>query len=715
MGMTLDELQNWPPQIKALADAASKRGEASQQAADKVQAIVDVSTWKGDAGDAARDAMTRSAARFQTAGSQATAVAMQANKAYGESQTLAADIGSFLADAAAPPAVLIDPKTNGVTPPDITGMDKDQLQKVINKLKDLKTRVTGLLARGDTLDDELARVLDEGTGGNTMADKLSGEEMRRPEMRQRAEQDVQDALAGDEEAAKRVETVLNGIKPGQELTAEQGSYLSQMQAQQKGMTVEELKTAEARLGDQKHIIGDSWQLMSNENVRFPKTETTVDALDDPNNVVKGGFDQLPDSVRNTISNGGYDTQADPRKIQDLTDVTDMVRDGRRELQTGTEIDRELIRLADRRMDLPPPSDDWQVRDIFTSAGRDHQVIHDQLLGTRGDNGDDFLHDITNVPWADKGAAAGSLFGWTNEQATGPEADIAAETAEKYAQYIGSHKDELLTDRGPFANQTLGQANPELVKAFAHGLTPYMDDIASVAGAGRDGDKFDPLDPTNSERPIAKGLFAVLGTQQDAYVEFNGAADRLALDRAHNYAEDVKNGVPVSKDDARLLDSAILKGLVASGTAEGLHAIGLNDAEAQKWRGYAYDAGAKTLLGSNPLVGAFAAAMKDSIIGAPPNTSTPVVPNMGADESARFVLNALIADGAPVPGVDQAYMVNGHFGTLAELKDREIILSDSEYQQILNNVLDNTVGKENNPSAPFAQKYENVIKRPDANK
>nr|WP_078325193.1 WXG100 family type VII secretion target [Mycobacteroides salmoniphilum] len=709
--MTLDELQNWPPQIKALADAASKHGEASQQAADKVQAIVDVSTWKGDAGDAARDAMTRSAARFQTAGSQATAVAMQANKAYGESQTLAADIGSFLADAAAPPTVIIDPKTNGVTPPDITGMDKDQLQTVINKLKDLKTRVTGLLARGDTLDDELARMLDEGTGGNTMADKLSGEEMRQPEMRRRAEQDVQDALAGDEEAAKRVETVLNGIKPAQELTAEQGSYLSQMQAQQKGMTVEELKTAEARLGDQKHIIGDSWQLMSNENVRFPKTETTVDALDDPNNVVKGGFDQLPDSARNTILNGGYDTQADPRKIQDLTDITDMVRDGRRELQTGTEIDRELIRLADRRMDLPPPSDDWQVRDIFTSAGRDHQVIHDHL---RGDDGNDFLHDITAAPWVDKGAAAGSLFSWTNEQATGPEAEIAAETAQKYATYIGSDP-KLLTDQGPFANQTLGQVNPELVKAFAHGLTPYMDDIASVSGAGRDGDKFDPLDPTNSERPNAKRLFAVLGTQQDAYVEFNGAADRLALDRAHNYAEDVKNGVPVSKDDARLLDSAILKGLVASGTAEGLHAIGLNDAEAQKWRGYAYDAGAKTLLGSNPLVGAFAAAMKDSIIGAPPNTSTPVVPNMGADESARFVLNALIADGAPVPGVDQAYMVNGHFGTLEELKGKGISVSDSEYQQILNDVLDNTVGKENNPSAPFAQKYENVIKRPDANK
>lgn len=86
MGMTLAELQEWPPHIKALADAASKRGDASQQAADKVQAIVDMSTWQGDTGDAARDAMKRSAARFDNAGFEALYVAMHANKAYGESQ-----------------------------------------------------------------------------------------------------------------------------------------------------------------------------------------------------------------------------------------------------------------------------------------------------------------------------------------------------------------------------------------------------------------------------------------------------------------------------------------------------------------------------------------------------------------------------------------------------------------------------------------------------
>ena len=77
-----------------------------------------------------------------------------------------------------------------------------------------------------------------------------------------------------------------------------------MQAQQNGMSIEELHTAEQRLGDHKDIIGDSWQLMSNDDVIFPKTDTVEGALDDPNYRVKGGFDQLPQSVQETLRNAG---------------------------------------------------------------------------------------------------------------------------------------------------------------------------------------------------------------------------------------------------------------------------------------------------------------------------------------------------------------------------------------------------------------------------
>ncbi|MGC7317326.1 hypothetical protein RA986_20300, partial [Mycobacteroides abscessus subsp. massiliense] len=307
MGMTLAELQEWPPHIKALADAASKRGDASQQAADKVQAIVDMSTWQGDAGDAARDAMKRSAARFDNAGFEALYVAMHANKAYGESQTLADDIGAFLAYAAAPPKVDIDPKTNAVTPPDISGLNKEQLQKVIDKLKDLQQRVTGLVARGEMLDDSLARVLDEGTGGHTMAQKQIAEGT--PEQ---AERDVHDVLAGTatEEQKARVQAA-SVLSPEQvadrdagrpvQLTRSQQQVLGQLQAQMNGMSVEDIHRAEQRLGNNKSIIGNALQMMGSNQYGYAKTELRPGAQGSTTELTTGGYDKLPTSVQNVLN------------------------------------------------------------------------------------------------------------------------------------------------------------------------------------------------------------------------------------------------------------------------------------------------------------------------------------------------------------------------------------------------------------------------------
>jgi hypothetical protein len=71
-----------------------------------------------------------------------------------------------------------------------------------------------------------------------------------------------------------------------------------MQAQQRLRSVDQLDEA-AKKGAS-DIMADSWQLMSNPNLEFPKTESRDEALEDPNNIVRGGFDQLPDSVRSTL-------------------------------------------------------------------------------------------------------------------------------------------------------------------------------------------------------------------------------------------------------------------------------------------------------------------------------------------------------------------------------------------------------------------------------
>jgi hypothetical protein len=205
--------------------------------------------------------------------------------------------------------------------------------------------------------------------------------------RRQAEKDVHDALAGDRDAAKRVESALNGIKPGQQLSPEQGSYLSQMQAQQNGMSIDALKTAEQRLGDQKHIIGDSWQLMTNDDVKFPKTPLNVGALDDPNTMSKGGLDQLSRSVQDSLQHAGQYAHQDNttylKNTHNLNDIAGIVKDGNPALQTGTELDRGMMRAADTVMDRYDTIDTKAeaaetAQNIFDASGRDHQIVHDHL-------------------------------------------------------------------------------------------------------------------------------------------------------------------------------------------------------------------------------------------------------------------------------------------------------------------------------------------------
>jgi hypothetical protein len=613
-----------------------------------------------------------------------------------------------------------------------------QVQEIIRRsngqLNEIGGKIRGLDGEYQALGNQ--KFAKEGPAGP------DGQLLSEEDKRRQAEKDVHDALAGNREAAKRVEEKLKGITPGQQLTAEQGSYLSQMQAQQHGMSVDALKAAEQRLGDQKHIIGDSWQLMSNDDINFPKTETKIGALDDPSQTVKGGLDQVPQSVRDTLQHAGqYAHQDNTTSLQhthDLNDIAGIVKDGDPGLQTGTEIDRGLMRAADTVMDRYDNIDTKAeaaetVQHIFEASGRDHQIVHDHLLGTHGDDGDDFLHDVNRIAWTDDGKAASSLFSWTNEDHPGPQSTLAAETAEKYASYVGAHKHDLMSIGG----QTLGQLNPELVKGYAHGLTPYMGDIAGLSTAEQN-DVFGPLDIDHpEERPLAKGLFSVLSTQQDAYNEFHGVANAHVIAESHQWAEDVKSGVVVSDHDARMSDCATLKALQTIGTTEAARALGLNAQEVYQQQKQAYDLGVKLLGSGGSLVPGpmgvildkgidiYGNAMASSILGPPPDISSPTIANMGVEESARFALNALVAEGVSISGVDPAWMSDvpadsadperGAVTQIETLRQLERIgISQPTMRQALMDALNGVVGEQSNPAQAIEDQYNNVVKNPEPN-
>lgn len=703
MGMTLAELQEWPPHIKALADAASKRGDASQQAADKVQAIVDMSTWQGDAGEAARDAMKRSAARFDNAGFEALYVAMHANKAYGESQTLADDIGAFLAYAAAPPKVDINPKTNAVTPPDISGLNKEQLQKVIDKLKDLQQRVTGLVARGEMLDDSLARVLDEGTGGHTMAQKQIAEGT--PEQ---AERDVHDVLAGTatEEQKARVQAA-SILSPEQiadrdagrpvQLTRPQQQVLGQLQAQMNGMSVEDIHRAEQRLGNNKSIIGNALQMMGSNQYGYAKTELRPGAQGSTTELTTGGYDKLPTSVQEALNDKSpgfsYVSQGPGQGTAPITQgstlgnldrLSDVIKDGDPGFQNGTELDRRLMQrgadilhFKNQNHDSHEGAADSTIQNIFSSAGRDHIVDHDMMVNPEGKRNDQFLGDLTHHQFTDGGKAAGSLMSWTHDSAhVGPgvsadQAKLSGETAHAYASYVADHKElnALPANDNQGLGQgtkTLGQLSPELVKGMAWGLAPYTAAIGggdpaifgSTPGFDNALDTDDAIG--NGSMPQAKALFKVLSTNAEAATTLGGALYGDSVMATNHYAEAVKHsGVGEIGD----LDQAgRFRGLADAGLAAGNDAQHKADTvskeqyakDLQRLKETAYGAITKILPipaeAATPF-GIMSDALKDSIVGKAPEPGQPAnttVPNLNPAYGQQQLLNAYAATGVLRP-------------------------------------------------------------------
>lgn len=550
-----------------------------------------------------------------------------------------------------------------------------------------------------------------------------GEKPDDQDVEEQAAEDVRRTLEdGDQQAAARVNQVLSAITPGQDLTPEQKAYLDQMAAQQADMSVDDLKVAQDRLGDHKNVIGDSWQLISNDDVRFGEP-------DENGNLRPGSWDRLPESVQRAIGIYNLDYPATEVERRQIEDIADIVRNGDVKFQDGTELDREMIRLSDRLMDQSPVNEKT-VRELFTSAGRDHQVVTDHMVGWQPHSddptrtgwdydSDDFLDDIMHTSWGDDGKDAASLFSWTNEAATGPDSDIASAAAERYAQYLGSHKDQLLDlPNGFFQTDTLGQVNPELVKGMAHGLTPYMADIAGVEGGAAD--NFGPLDGGDQTRPLAKGVFAVLGTDVDAYREFYGAADELALQKSFDWANDVKQGNEVFQHDARMNAAATLKGLIDHGTAEGMKTIGLDNNEMTDLKKSVYNHAVSALSAAGgpygKAIGIFGGLLEESFFGNGSDISGDVKP-MFADESARFATNALLAAGVEIPGAEK-YLVwdtdaNGQrferLGTIDELADankRWEVTADS-YGAELNRWLEQIVGDGRSPADAFAEQYEDV--------
>jgi hypothetical protein len=564
------------------------------------------------------------------------------------------------------------------------------------------------------------------------------------ELKKRAQADVKAALDGDKGAIGRVQNVLNTVSPQQQsgqpkLNSEQQAYLSQMQAQQKLRSVAQLQEAADK--GAKGIMSDSWQLMSNPNVEFPKTESVDGALQS-NEMVKGGFNQLPDSVQSTIDSPGIQNHADLQKVVDIAKGGNA--DGY--FQHDTDLDRGLMHKAAVMMEDPkwrsddPPVDlpgrwPWEdgrpphaelekvAQDIFHVVGNDHQVVHDAVTGNV-ESGNEFrdqfkvdkdhlMYNLTHEAWDDRGAGAGALFDWMDDSATGPEAQISGETARAVSEYIGNNPglNSLNDDNtvGLYGTHSLGEVNPYLVQGFAEGLSPYVNNIAGTGGGlpSFGGMLDDPRHVQDGTLPEAKNLFSVLNGDAEAAKTFNGAALGQAMLHDTAYAQHPDAG----EKPQSLYDSATLRALVDVGMENNIDTEGKNqaqiDRELYSAKSAAFDYGLDGLkkAGSVAIPGVggqisgealshLGPAVKDSIIGpAPPGPDQPEpIARFASERAEAEMLNSLNAVGTEIKDLPPDYRgPGGTVKTFEQMYAADNTITPGEYAQAVNNSINSTLG------------------------
>ncbi|WP_052960165.1 hypothetical protein [Mycobacterium sp. EPa45] len=660
MGISLTDLETWDPgSIRAVATAANNRAGQVRDVAHNQNAIITNLEWQGMSQEAAASTAVAISNTMLAHADECDQAARDVSAAASEVESIKAE-WSRIQHMADHWGIAIDTATGELHY--IIPDDPEERAEVEHHVQIVHDAIVDLLRRANSTDQHLATAVSNAI--SETADSIGDDPKVSP---QAAKETVEHALAGDKSAAAEVKAVLNSINADQRagnepLTPLQASILSQMQSQQAGMSVDALANAEQNMGDAKSAMGDSWQLMSNPNIHFPKTD--AGGLENANNMATGGVGQLPSSVQSTLQSKGMS------QLGEMSKLTNIVKDGTPVLRQGTALDRGMLNKATEMMNSPTfhgtpvggkggysgvtGNGEPVALDVLATAGQDHLAIHDITRDTA--YSDNFMKGALSTDWSDNGKAVGDMFSWTGDAANGPDAKMAAETASAYGAYVGGHEQAFLHMDG---DQTLGQLNPEAVRGLSHGLAPYIPDIAQTSPEMRH-DGFADIDSAqdveSGKMTNAKGLFSVLSTDKQASDFFNAEAGRDAVAEQNQWANDYKNGVDVSGDNGHLKNSMTLQGLVDSGIHNATDATGMNDdakaAAAYDLKKSAYELAFGTADIAAPGSAVTGQALEESLIGAAPTDqwSQHDMSDMQSGQATKQMLNALVHNGVEVQGL-----------------------------------------------------------------
>jgi hypothetical protein len=646
------------------------------------------------------------------------------------------------------------------------GKNRDQqLMKIVNSgLGQLREIVNGANAELNRVGGEIRAV---GSGYQTLKDGMqfgvpegpeldgaAGEETgeRKPED---MEELVRKALAGDQQAAAEVDGLLNNVSDEQlgpnavahPLNPLHAELVGQLQAQMKPMSLDDVNAARERLGDNKSVLSNALQVMSNPNITYPRHDgeglevvpSNPQAGLPSRSVEPGNSGALPDSVQRTLNLGGdfdgppgpqagypgsapVDHDGGPRReaTDGLATLATIVGDGDTRFQQGTELDRGMMNSAKEFLNAQASPDGQQhwgddvVQRVFETAGRDTVVSHDMFTADR-----DFTHNVLTHEWSDDGRSASTLTNWIGDAANSPDPAVSAragETASALAEYMGDpgNKDALMNIGGASQqNVSMGQLNPHLAQSLAHAMVPYVDDMAGRDLDGTTG--WQPIDgQSDMSYPHAANVFATLGTDDGAAQILDGRSTLVQAGFINEYAQSVIDHTgPV--DNSAMEAAGRLRGI----TEQGAFLSELDqhsDIEQARKAAYErlssnYDT-VKDMAGVVPFVGPGltlqADLMKDAIVGPAPGDGSTGHTAIASSEAMKSALaSTFIAHGV------------GNSDTLAPFLDengdqllvpRDDVTSRQyfDFQNALNHFLDNVDGGAG-PLASYDQAYRDVLR------
>lgn len=203
-----------------------------------------------------------------------------------------------------------------------------------------------------------------------------------------------------------------------------------------------------------------------------------------------------------------------------------------------------------------PALDPAVSNVLSAVSPDHQVVHDTITGADHDK---FLKTSPTITGKTTAKVLGRCF-------RGPEIRRWCKGRRKdrrrhrpRLQFI--HRPQPAGVAASSGEPHPGQVNPNLVRDMAHGLGPYVNNIAETSGDYPDSGNRSTVKPCLVRYRWPKGVFSVLSSDNEAAQYFNGQAYAQAVLHEGAFAADPTH----SGYNQHLYDAATLRALVDVGT------------------------------------------------------------------------------------------------------------------------------------------------------